>query len=64
MISERAGEYLVKLAKDTIKYYLDNGKIMACGNHNELLENSQIYREIYEAQTKSKASEKTEGGEA
>lgn len=28
MISERAGKYLVKLAKDTIKYYLDNGKIM------------------------------------
>lgn len=28
MISERAGEFLVKLAKDTIKYYLDNGKIM------------------------------------
>ena len=28
MISERAGNYLVKLAKDTIKYYLDNEKIM------------------------------------
>lgn len=40
---------------------MDNGKIMACGNHNELLENSQIYREIYEAQTKSKGE--SEGGE-
>lgn len=28
MISVKAGQYLVKLAKDTIKYYLDNGKIM------------------------------------
>ena len=28
MISDKAGQYLVKLAKDTIKYYLDNGKIM------------------------------------
>ena len=40
---------------------MDNGKIMACGNHNELLENSQIYREMYEAQTKSKGE--SEGGE-
>jgi len=28
MISDRAGEYLVNLSKETIKYYLDNGKIM------------------------------------
>ena len=28
MISDSAGEFLVNLAKDTIKYYLDNGKIM------------------------------------
>jgi len=28
MISDRAGEYLVKLSKDTIKYQLDNGKLM------------------------------------
>ena len=28
MISERAGNYLLKLAKDSIKYYLDNGEKM------------------------------------
>ncbi len=28
MISDKAGEYLVSLAKDTIKYQLENGKIM------------------------------------
>ena len=44
---------------------LDGGKIVACGNHDELLTSSEIYREIYEAQTKSKASDETkEGGEA
>ena len=43
---------------------LDGGKIVACGNHTELLENSEIYREIYEAQTKSKSSETEEGGDA
>ena len=40
---------------------LDGGKIVACGKHSELLETSNIYREIYEAQTK-KDVEKTEGG--
>ena len=43
---------------------LEGGEIIACGNHDELLVASDVYREIYEAQTKSKASEKTEGGEA
>ena len=43
---------------------LDGGKIIACGTHSELMETSVIYREIYEAQTKSKASENNEGGEA
>ena len=43
---------------------LDSGKIVACGNHETLLKTSDIYREIYEAQTKSKAPEKEEGGEA
>ena len=45
---------------------LDGGKIIACGNHQQLLESSEIYREIYEAQTKSRATdtEMTEGGEA
>ena len=40
---------------------LDGGKIVACGNHSELLKTSSIYREIYQAQTK-KDVEKTEGG--
>ena len=40
---------------------MDNGRIAACGTHSELLESSQIYREIYEAQTKSKGE--SEGGE-
>ena len=43
---------------------LDGGRIIACGNHEELLQTSDVYREIYEAQTKSKSSEKEEGGEA
>jgi len=43
---------------------LDGGKIVACGNHETLLKTSDIYREIYEAQTKSKAPEKEEGGDA
>ncbi len=41
---------------------LDGGKIIACGNHAELMQGSEIYREIYEAQTKSRSSQ--EGGEA
>ncbi len=41
---------------------LDGGKVIACGNHDTLMQTSDIYREIYEAQTKSKASEK--GGQA
>ena len=40
---------------------LDGGKIVACGNHAQLLESSAIYREIYEAQTK-KSSTTSEGG--
>jgi ATP-binding cassette subfamily B protein len=42
---------------------LDGGKIVACGNHDALMQDSEIYREIYDAQTKS-AEENTEGGEA
>jgi ATP-binding cassette subfamily B protein len=41
---------------------LDGGKIVACGKHRELLETSQIYREIYNAQTK-KSAEKEGGAE-
>ena len=31
---------------------LDDGRISAVGNHNELLETSNIYREVYESQMK------------
>jgi ATP-binding cassette subfamily B protein len=31
---------------------LDGGTIAACGTHDELLENSPIYRDIYESQLK------------
>ena len=40
---------------------LDGGQIIACGNHDELMQTSDVYREIYDAQTKGK---KQEGGEA
>ncbi len=40
---------------------LDGGKIVACGNHETLMQTSDIYREIYEAQTKK--SDESEGGE-
>ncbi len=31
---------------------MDNGRINACGTHEELLANSEIYREVYESQQK------------
>ena len=40
---------------------LDGGNIIACGNHETLMQSSEIYREIYEAQTKGKTKQ---GGEA
>ena len=39
---------------------LDGGKIIACGKHEQLLETSNVYREIYEAQTRHTSEE---GGE-
>ena len=39
---------------------LDGGKIIALGSHAELMQTSEVYREIYEAQTKGKENE--EGG--
>ena len=39
---------------------LDSGKIIAIGNHTELMQTSEVYREIYEAQTKGKETQ--EGG--
>ena len=43
---------------------MDGGQILACGNHDELMKTSDIYREIYEAQTKGKSSENEQGGNA
>ncbi len=42
---------------------LDNGKIVACGTHEELLAKSDIYQEIYKLQMEGGAgeNEKTEG---
>ena len=42
---------------------LDGGKIIAQGNHQQLIQTSDVYREIYEAQTKHSADD-DEGGEA
>lgn len=39
---------------------LDGGKIIACGNHEQLMQTSDVYREIYEAQTKSKEEDVAE----
>ena len=39
---------------------LDGGKIIAQGNHETLLKESEVYREIYEEQTKGKGGEEDE----
>jgi ATP-binding cassette subfamily B protein len=36
---------------------LDGGDISAIGTHSELVESSDIYREVYEQQTKGKEEE-------
>ena len=36
---------------------LDGGKIIACGNHEQLMKESDVYREIYDAQTKGKGGD-------
>ena len=36
---------------------MDGGRIQAVGSHDELLESSEIYREVYESQNKSKGGE-------
>lgn len=46
---------------------MDGGRIVACGNHDELMKTSEIYREVYESQTRGKGSdaeETAEGGQA
>lgn len=36
---------------------MDNGKVSAAGNHNQLLKESEIYREVYEQQTQGGGSD-------
>ena len=36
---------------------LDGGKILACGNHDELMNSCPTYREIYEEQTRKSSQE-------
>ena len=46
---------------------MDGGRIVACGKHDELMKTSEIYREVYESQTRGKgadAEETAEGGQA
>lgn len=43
---------------------LDDGKINGIGTHEELLENNEIYREVYMQQTNDNADFDKEGGEA
>ena len=46
---------------------MDGGRIVACGTHEELMKSSEIYREIYESQTKGKdepSKTAAEAGEA
>lgn len=46
---------------------MDGGRIVACGKHEELMKTSEIYREVYESQTRGKGAdeeETAEGGQA
>ena len=42
---------------------MDGGRIGAMGTHDELMKTSEIYREVFESQTKSKSVEGEEGEE-
>ena len=42
---------------------MDNGEVSAFGSHEELLENSPIYREVFESQTGGNADFDQNGGE-
>jgi ATP-binding cassette subfamily B protein len=43
---------------------MDDGKINGIGTHEELLENNEIYREVYNQQTNDNADFDKKGGEA
>ena len=36
---------------------MDNGRIIASGTHDELMQSAPIYREIYEEQTNGRAED-------
>ena len=42
---------------------MDNGVVTAVGKHDELLESSEIYREVYEQQTNGSGSDDERGDE-
>lgn len=42
---------------------MDNGEVSAFGSHEELLENSPIYHEVFESQTGGNADFDQNGGE-
>ena len=41
---------------------MNNGKVEAVGNHDELMKTSEIYREVYYSQNKSTVTPVEEGG--
>lgn len=43
---------------------MDGGKIVACGTHEQLMQSSDIYREVYESQTRGKSADGEQGGQA
>lgn len=42
---------------------MDNGRVVAFDTHEELLQSSDIYREVYESQTKGNQEEAVKGGD-
>ena len=42
---------------------MDSGKIVDCGTHEELMKSSEIYREVYESQTKNSEAPEEGGNE-
>ena len=40
---------------------MDGGEIIACGNHDKLMQTSEVYRETYEMQTNGNADDHTDG---
>ena len=45
------------IAVDDIMNAIDNGEIIDCGTHEELLKNSKTYQEIYHSQNQEASNE-------